>query len=318
MTIGRSISFALLGFGAAGYCSTVMAQAAAPAPGVLAVGEGASAPVTNRLFGDHLDVGVVVLDKEDSDSLSLGIDYEGKWRKSFGPTAVDPNDPTTPRKGVPGTLDEDQPKLFGGYYDLSARGTLASSSAKTSNKLLDFSGQIGGEVDTKFAYFSAGGILTHEMDQSRDNKQTLYGINLSMTKILLLNRPSIFQGSGLTLQLGYGRVNPGKDTEREKILGKLDNYNRWNGELSYTMRLPSTRATGLVLSYRAYREVSAPNAIRQAGMDSHQLWYAKVFLNFKEQRFFVAYSDGALPFDQKDVRAIKVGWTSDWAEVFKK
>jgi len=318
MIAHRTMSIVGTGFGVATHCSFAIAQTAAPASAAPVVSEISSTSAGNRLFGDHLDVSLVVLDKEESDSLSLGLDYEAKWRKSFGPVAVDPNNPATPRMGVPGMLDGENQIIVGGYYDLSARGTLASSSAKTSNKMLDFSGQLGGEFDTQFAYFSAGGILTHEVDQSGENKQTLYGINLSMTKVFLTSRPSIFQGSGLTLQLGYGKVNPGKDVEREKILGKLDNYNRWNSELSYTMRLPSSRVTGLVLSYRTYQEVSAPSAVRQAGMDSHHLWYAKFYFNIKGERVFVAYSDGSLPFDQKDTRAIKVGWTSDWAEVFKK
>ncbi len=70
----------------------------------------------------------------------------------------------------------------------------------------------------------------HETDQSFDNRQHMFGVTASVSKVSVLRN-----GDAGTLILNYGSVNPNSDAERERVLGNLDSFRRVNAELSYSI-----------------------------------------------------------------------------------
>jgi hypothetical protein len=242
-----------------------------------------------------LTIKPVLLDTDKTTGTSLALDYAFNKRIRFwapGKTTVDSD--VIP-EGTEGMV------IRSGELLLLARGTIASSSAKTSNKLLDFSAMPLLVINTLPAYYKLGGTVTYETDQSREHKQTMYGAAGSFTKINLLA-----QGDGVTLMAAYGKVDPTADTERKKLLGTLDIYKRWNAELSYIIPIRNEQVRSIEFDYRHYQEVDAPALVKGAGLDRNKLGLIRVNL---ANEFFVEYSAGTLPFDQRTVRAVKVGWS---------
>jgi hypothetical protein len=171
----------------------------------------------------------------------------------------------------------------------------------TSTLIIDFSATSLLVINTLPAYYRLGAVLTYETDQSRENKQTMYGLAGSTTKMNLFR-----QGDGITLMGNYGVIDPTKDTEREKVLASLDTYKRWNIEASYIIPIHHEKVRSIEFNYRHYQEVSAPAAVKAAGLDRNRLALLRINL---AKEFFIEYSAGSLPFDQKEVRAVKVGWS---------
>lgn len=282
------------------YCFAATASAQTETPATPAASGTKEAP--NNVPSDGFAFKPVLLDTNTSTGSTLGLDYSYKWKKVFGGMhkAKGPDE----QSGPPGVLtpqEVDKTVVSGGVIDLLARGTLANSDAKTSNKMLDFSVTGSFARDSENGYSSLGGLLTFETDQGGDNKQTMYGLSASYTKADVFAK-----GAYLTLQLGYGTVDPTADVQRKKLLGSLTTYQRGNLELSYNYPVHGTQIKGWEFNYRLYQESSAPPAIKAAGLNESQLWLVRANL---PQDFFLEYSSGSLPFDQQSVRAVKIGWS---------
>lgn len=236
----------------------------------------------------------VLVDAESSSGATLALEYDLKvsrirpfgGRTSVGSDRVTPSDADV-------TIRE-------GELLLRARGTLASSKAKNPHSMLDFSatGFIG--FSRPEAYYRLGAQATYETDQSLDDRQYSLGAVGAVTKV-----STFTNGDAGTIILGYASVNPIDDDTRQRLIGNLENFRRWNAEISYSYPINRTKVRSVDLNYRLYREIDAPVAIALAGLDKHQLWLVRLNL---DEGFFLQYSKGSLPFDQREVRSVKAGW----------
>lgn len=239
----------------------------------------------------------VVIDSANSSGAALGLDYDFAGKYQFWTT----------RTGAGSKIVEldDLDKTFrAGQLDLRARGTLASSKEKNPNKLLDFIGSGVLKLNAPSYWVKLGGTLTFETDQSFDNKQRMFGVTGTVSKV-----GSFLPGDAGSVIVNYGKVKPTKDEERKKVTGNLNSFRRWDLELSYSIPVNQQRVRSIDFDYRHYQEVSASNPIKVAGLDRNRLGLIRVNL---EQNFFVQYSKGSLPFDQKSERAVKIGWSADF------
>lgn len=237
----------------------------------------------------------VLLDAGNSQGSTLGLDYDVYGKVRFGRagnTSVD--SPTISDSDVNVVIRTGE-ALF------RARGTVASSKERNPNKLLDFSGSVVWRVDAPAYYLRLGGLLTYETDQGFDDKQSSYALTGSVSKV-----GSLVAGDAGSLILAWGKVNPTQDKVRQQLLGSMDSFKRWNLEASYSIPVNLQKFRSLDFNYRHYQEVGAPDAIHTAGLDRNRL--ALVRANF-DQDFFLQYSRGSLPFDQKSARTVKMGWS---------
>lgn len=265
---------------------TVFSQAA-PGSGEDEAIDGAR-PVTVRIKP-------VLIDTGSTQGSTLGIDYniQAKYSFSVGDKIGQGEDMFT--------LDDVNATLRSGQIDLRARGTLTSAKEKNPNKLIDFAGKGVYKINKEAYFLRLGAIATYETDQSFDNRQHMFGLTASITKVSVLRN-----GDAGTLILNYGSVNPKNDAERERVLGNLDSFRRMNAELSYSIPINRSRLRSLEFNYRHYQEASAPGAIKAAGLDKQRLGLIRANL---EQDFFIQYSRGKLPFDLRSERAVKIGWS---------
>lgn len=247
-----------------------------------------------------LTIRPALIEGADSKGATLGVNYELNKKFVFLKDEKTGVDSVVVPDG-----SEDTP-LQSGLFTLKGQGTVTTSKDSNPNKLLDLAAELafhrsGGGLGS----IHLGAVGAFETDQSFDHKQSLYGITASHT--------IGYFGVGLT----YGEVKPYKDAERQKLVGKLDKFKRWNVELAFSMPVSNPFEKGdsasfvklrsIEAGYRHYQEVSAPTAIRVAGKDRNRLGLVRV--NF-DGDFFLQYAKGSLLFDKKGDRSWQVGWSS--------
>jgi hypothetical protein len=237
----------------------------------------------------------VVIDTASAAQSALGLDYDFTGKYEFWTTRTGAGSDTID----PSILD----KTFrAGQLDLRARGTLAASKEKVPNKLLDFAGNAVLKLDAPSYFAKLGGSLKFETDQSGDSKQTMAGLTGSISRV-----GTIVAGDAGSLLVSYGTVDPSKDADRKQLVGQLKNFRRWEAELSYSIPIRSQQIRSVDFDYRHYQEVNAPRQIRAADRDRNRLGLVRINL---DKDFFLQYSRGSLPFDQKVERAVKIGWSA--------
>jgi hypothetical protein len=239
----------------------------------------------------------VVLDTGSSSGASLGLDYDFKAKYKFAGGQTSVGSDTISLADLNATFRSAQ-------IDLRARGTLASSKERNPNKLLDFLGLGVYRIDTPAAYYKLGALVAYETDQGFDNKQYMVGLAASASKVTIFT-----PGDAGSVLLNFGNVNPSTDAQREKLLGSLgslSSFKRWNLELSYSVPINKSKVRSIDFNYRHYQEISPPAAIRDADLDRYRIGLIRINL---DQDFFVQYSRGSLPFDQRSERTIKLGWS---------
>jgi hypothetical protein len=238
----------------------------------------------------------VLIDSASQGSATLGIDYDLDYLRPLGGRGrTSQGQPTVSVSDADVVITE-------GELSSRLRGTLASSKEKNPNKLVDLAAAWHYVISTVPAWYRLGAGVTYETDQSFENKQFSYGLNLAASKVSILKAGDA--GSAL---ISVGRVNPKDDAKRKSAEGKLDDFSRWNLELSYSLNLNHKKLSSIDFNYRHYQEISPSGAIKAVGLDRNRLGLIRLNL---EQDFFVQYSRGSLPFDQKSERAVKAGWTT--------
>jgi hypothetical protein len=237
----------------------------------------------------------VLIDTGSTQGATLGVDYniQAKYSFSVGDKIGQGEDMFT--------LDDVNATLRSGQIDLRARGTLTSAKEKNPNKLLEFAAKGVYKINKEAYFLRLGAIATYETDQSFDNRQHMFGVTASVTKVSVLRN-----GDAGTLILNYGSVKPSNDAERERVLGNLDSFRRVNAELSYSIPVNRKQLRSIDFNYRHYQETGASGAIKAAGLDEQHLGLIRANL---DQDFFIQYSRGALPFDLRSERAVKIGWS---------
>lgn len=120
--------------------------------------------------------------------------------------------------------------------------------------------------------------------------------------------------------LALEHVDPTKNTARNQLPGGAEAYERLHLEVAFSTRVLTFNGTPVTFegSYRIYRELSAPEAVRTAGLDEFNYGTAMLYMPARlfglpggRQDFYLGYSSGELPFDQQSSEALEIGWRSD-------
>lgn len=241
----------------------------------------------------------VFLDSKNNEGGTVAVEYTYKrdWKRVIESPEPDETDYE---------FDAVRERLF--VAEVRGSGTIAANAKRNPNKFLDLGIDWSYQPDLgPQSILGVGGRIKAEADQSFDNKQFAYLLQLSSHT----NDPLGPKG-WLWAYLNFGRIDPKGDEARKTALGGsgLSAYNRWDVEAIYHYylrgSLGGTNLKSLEVQYRHFQEVGAPGAVKAAGLDRHRL--GTVRLNMANG-LFVAYSKGSLPFDKQSDRAVKVGWS---------
>lgn len=229
--------------------------------------------------------------------MSLGLDYDfvGEYSRRPLPRTSVGNEEFT-------VEDFANTRLSYAAGQVTARGSIAGSKAKSPNKLVDFRGDALYVWDVASFTGQISAVGKFETDQSMDDRQYMYGVAASASKRGLLG-----QGDIGSVIITFGSVNPTQDAERKRLLGVLENYRRWEGEATYSVGIAHNEwMRSLDLGLRVFKETNPPGAVAAEGLDRHR--WGVVRLNLKND-LFLQYSGGSLPFDKSNERAIRAGWS---------
>jgi hypothetical protein len=249
----------------------------------------------------RLQITPVLLQSSQSGANALGLDYSWKRSGSLESSQGNTLDFPDTLEGIP---------LGHAMWELDAQGSLTGSSSNASRPRQGLDATAAYELTSKPIYARVGLTGRLETTQDLDKRQSQFGLSG-----LLAKSNALTLGDTVSVLALYGTVQPDKDEERKTLLGQLSRYERWNLEATYSM--PLMRASeakddpiwrkprSLELGYRHWQEVDAPYALRSAGMDRQRLGYLRLKL---DGDYFIQFSKGRQPFDQKSQRAIKLGW----------
>lgn len=246
----------------------------------------------------NLKLKPVLLEGSKSDGATLGLDYtyNRKWAASgsLDDSGAD-------------TFDFEKAWSTDRLVELRSKGTIATSRERNPNKMIDMALDARYEIKPAASWsFGAGASLKAETDQGLDQRQFGYALQTRT----FVNNP-IGHGWGL-LFLNYGQVDPAKDDQRKKALGggDLKRFDRWDAEavLHHDLKgsVGGMKLDSIELQYRHFQEVAPSSAIRAAGLNRFRLGTVRVNL---DDRMFVAYSRGRLPFDKQTDRTVKIGFS---------
>lgn len=273
---------------------TIALLALSPAPSLAQ--PAAAADDDARRWKNEFHLKPVAIDSTATTSATLGLDYRYVGTYSRPPlkrTAVGADE---------FTVDDFAGKtLTYAKGEVLANGSLVASKAKSPNKLIELRADGLYVRDSRAVTLQGGFVGKFETDQGLDDRQLMYGVTAAATRFGLLGKRGDI-GSAI---LSFGTVDPSRDAERKRLLGRLEAYQRWELELTYSRPVNGVEwLRSIDLGGRAFKEVGAPDAIRRAGLHDHT--WGVLRLNLK-QPYFIQYSGGSLPFDKKSERAIKAG-----------
>ncbi len=232
----------------------------------------------------------VLLDSQDSNGTTLAFKYDVSgilWSRRLSD-----RDPGVPDfSGAFGRLE----------INYSGKGTVAADADRNPENFLDARLSFSGVYNTTNQDVSAGAFVKIEADQSFDNEQVVVGGHVTWSTGDLMARDDF-----LSLDFGFGRVEPGDDTQRKTALAvaELDSYDRAEFEAVYQIPTGWSVVRVVELNYRHYSEIDAPAAIKAANLDIHEIGTIRLGL---PQNLFVAYSAGRLPFDRENDETVQIG-----------
>lgn len=244
---------------------------------------------------DGFTIKPVLLDSKDKDSTTLVLEYKFSGKMVLANFTPDDSASPDPTADVPiGSVD----------IAYKGSGDIATSASKNPKNFLD--GQISLDASYSGAAtgsFAAGVTVKVETDQTFKKSQSVIGAHATYGKYAVFGRNDFF-----ALDLNYGRVDPGKDADRLKVLGvtSLDSYNRIDGEVLYMYPTGWSVIQTVELDYRFFYETDAPAKIKAADLDAHQLGTIRLGL---PNDLFIAYSSGKLPFDKKNDHILALGFS---------
>ncbi|WP_407333408.1 hypothetical protein [Enterovibrio sp. 27052020O] len=188
---------------------------------------------------------------------------------------------------------------------LDVNGTIGTEAKKNP---LDYSQARIGAGYRKFVSndytYHIGAFTSYELDQSNENSNFNYGASASIH--LWQNVTSI--NNFINLSVDYARVNSVNDTLRNEILQGNDDkhYDRLKGKAFLQVEIPISGIKKLETYYIHYYEVDAPKEITDANLQSYGLFRAGLFF---DQNFYIAFTDGKLPFSIDEEQSYQIGWS---------
>jgi hypothetical protein len=111
-----------------------------------------------------------------------------------------------------------------------------------------------------------------------------------------------------TVQVGINYVVPTNDTTRKRIVGNLNPYPRFNIETSFRSLVSRINKEFIYFNadLRFYNEINAPHSIKAANLNKFMYFV----MNLESTTgFYISYSTGKLPFDQKSSQVYSIGFT---------
>ena len=154
---------------------------------------------------------------------------------------------------------------------------------------------------------SATGGLEGEQDYG--NKQYTYGIRGIFSRDRF---PSV--------RLDFERIDASDDAVRTALTDD-NKYDRISGELGYRYPIFNQEDynTWFYISYRYFKEISAPESIRNSDLDAFDFVSASIrfpakllsFIKTDDFNFYIRYTDGQLPFDRQSDKSVQLGLSSN-------
>lgn len=247
--------------------------------------------------GFSFNVEPVALNSEQTDKESIGASYLLNYvdKELYMEDSLDL-----------GTLDL-YPKAVGYQLDAGLRGTVTESEEENPLNFQEAHLSLEGQYLVREMY-SAGGFVKYEFDQGLDERQFVFGAKARFGRSdNLPNFRDLF-----VIVIGYGRVHSSQDSEREAVLtNSVDDYDRAELEAHWQVNLggvgpESFKLSSFEVNYRYFQEIDAESVIKDADLDDYRLL---TFLLRVNKDWSIAYSSGELPFNRRDDRIFKVGYT---------
>lgn len=194
-------------------------------------------------------------------------------------------------------------------FELDASGLYAARVEANQSKLVDLSSSgswlwIGelGPAGTIFAKTAFGAAYSREQGGGKNDSR--WEISQGIGKVF----PSLNYTQILS-RFALANISPKNDVTREKAIGgSLGNYRRWEGEIVLVIPVQRGMIRKIEFNHREFREVSAPNSVKSAGLDNFRL--SSIYVGL-DKGLFVAFSRGGLPADREGSKVLQVGWSTN-------
>lgn len=206
-------------------------------------------------------------------------------------------------------LGEPTPPTQQVAFELDASGLYAAKVEANQSKLVDFSssgswlwiGEIG-PAGTVFAKTAFGAAYSREQGGGKND------LRLELSQGLGKIFPSLNYTQILS-RFAIANISPQKDTAREKAVGgSLGDYRRWDAEIVLIIPVQQGMLRKIEFNHREFREISAPNSVKSAGLDNFRI--SSIYFGL-DKGLFVAFSRGGLPADREGSKVLQVGWSTN-------
>jgi hypothetical protein len=187
---------------------------------------------------------------------------------------------------------------------------------------LDFHGGVEGNQDYSDSrtLFGLSGAYAFQPDRALQRFNVL-DLPFRLLRDSFSTGQSAYTAPFPSLLLSVERLDAGDDDVRTALTTK-DTYTRANAEIAFNTIVASInqQVVRFTVSYRYFYEFSAPQAIKDAGLDrfdylNAQLRFPAKMLPLVESddfELYVAYTTGQLPFDQGSDKALEVGFSTNF------
>jgi len=184
-----------------------------------------------------------------------------------------------------------------------------------------------------------------EGDQEFGNRNYVYGLGITaaysphpdslLHMLNVLDYPSrLMRGGSIEtprlpiIKFGFEQVDGKEDDARMALLTNEERYDRSYFEIGHVSPLGKINGQPLKLnlSWRYFKELSAPAEIKGAGLDRSDYLTVAIqvpseafsFLESTDSSLIISFSEGKLPFDLEDQKVFELGWRSsvDFSDIF--
>jgi hypothetical protein len=187
---------------------------------------------------------------------------------------------------------------------------------------LDFHGGVEGNQDYSDSrtLFGLSGAYAFQPDRDLQRFNVL-DLPFRLLRDSFSTGQSAYTAPFPSLLLSVERLDASDDDARKALTTK-DTYTRANTEIAFNTIVASInqQVVRFTVSYRYFYEFSAPQGIKDAGLDrfdylNAQLRFPAKMLPLVESddfELYVAYTTGQLPFDQGSDKALEVGFSTNF------
>ena len=245
-------------------------------------------------FLKSLSIKPVIYQPKDGDGAALGLSYQLLLRPYVVDLIVEDGPGTSPSSWSSKMLT----------LDAEVKGVYHAKAATNIENVIDAKGlmtfRLGkGEWSTKTA---VGGSFAKRQDS--DSQETAWEI--SETVGVIFPRLGYSQAFVRTV-LAY--VNPSNNKAREKALGtEAENFKRLEIEAFLNVPINRGMLRKVELRHLLFSELAPPEKIKDAGLNKARL--SSVYLAL-DNDFFIAYTRGNVPEDQKSKAVLTLGWSTN-------